>query len=111
MIPQAFRRIGLIVLIAILVWISATSLHPGLYLIGWDNYSSYLTGVPGILRTIFSTWRSYRGIGVPSDSESTDVFRQIFAWGLAPFVDESLLDQFYILACLWMGALGAYAII
>lgn len=79
-------------------------------LIGWDNYSSYLGGADGLFRTIFSAWRAYRGIGVPGDSESTDVVRQAIIFAMSPFVAEPLRDQLYIMGCLWVGVLALYTL-
>ncbi|MBI5613367.1 hypothetical protein HY947_00410 [Candidatus Gottesmanbacteria bacterium] len=104
-------RVGLFVIIVLLLVISIFSLKPGLYLIGWDNYSSYLGGTNSLFRTLFSTWRGYRGIGVPSDSESVDVARQGLLLLISPFVSEGFLDQIYILACLWIGVLAMYGVV
>lgn len=104
-------HIGLLLLIGFLSWITLTTLQPGLFLIGWDNYSSYLGGFDGIFRTLFSTWRSYRGIGVPGDSESTDVFRQVLLLALSPVVPDAMRDQVYIMACLWLGVLAVYVLV
>lgn len=102
------QRPGLAVLLILLAWITVSSLRQGVYLIGWDNYSSYFGGLEGLFRTVFSTWRAYRGIGVPSDSESVDVFRQLALLILSPVIPEPLLDQVYIIGCLWIGALSVY---
>jgi len=104
-------HIGLLLLVGFLSWITLTTLEPGLLLIGWDNYSSYLGGADGLFRTFFSTWRAYRGIGVPGDSESTDVIRQALLLFISPFVPEGMRDQVYIMACLWLGVLAVYALI
>ncbi|MBI5126955.1 hypothetical protein HZA76_00675 [Candidatus Roizmanbacteria bacterium] len=104
------KRPGLAFLIAILTIITAVSLKPGFYLLGWDNYSSYFNLKTNIFRTFFSTWREYRGLGVPSDAEVTDVFRQIFYWITNLFLPEQLLDQVYYLLSLWVGILSAYAV-
>lgn len=106
-----FSRKGLLLIVGVLIWITVTSFHPDQYLIGWDNYSAYLGGMDGLFRTIFSTWRSYRGIGVPSDSESADIFRQLIILVLSPFVAEQLRDQLYVLGCLWVGVLSVYVIV
>jgi len=102
------KRPGLILLIIILIVINFASLKPQFYFLGWDNYSSYFNLKTNILRTLFSTWREYRGLGAPSDSESVDLFRQIFFWIFSFLVKESLLDQIYILFCLDVGTIGMY---
>ncbi len=103
-----FAHRGLVLLTGFLCWITFASLQPDFFLIGWDNYSSYFGGFEGLFRTLFSTWRSYRGIGVPGDSESTDIVRQALLLLLSPFVAEPLRDQFYIMGCLWIGVLAVY---
>lgn len=75
---------------------------------GWDNYSSYFNLKTNIFRTFFATWREYRGLGVPSDSEVTDVFRQIFYFLIHFIIPENLLDQVYYLLSLWLGILSMY---
>lgn len=99
---------GLLILVVLLLWISTSSVYPEFYLIGWDNYSSYLGGGESLWRTLFSTWRAYRGLGVPGDSESVDIVRQVIILGLSPFVPEPLRDQMYIMVCLWIGVVSLY---
>lgn len=95
-------------LVTIILLIVLFNIKPNLYLIGWDNYSSYFNLPINLFRTFFSTWREYRGLGVPSDSESVDIFRQLFYLIISPFVNTSSLDQIYILTCLIVGVLGMY---
>ncbi|MFZ6034654.1 MAG: hypothetical protein ACOYUB_00685 [Patescibacteria group bacterium] len=102
------KRPGLIVILMILVVITAVNIKPDFYLAGWDNYSSYFNLKTNIFRTFFATWREYRGLGVPSDSESTDIFRQIFFLILSPFVKTQLLDQIYAVFALNFGVLLVY---
>jgi hypothetical protein len=103
------RRPGLLILSIILLAITFVNIKPDFYLMGWDNYSSYFNLKNNILRTFFATWREYRGLGVPSDAEATDVFRQFFYW-IAHFIfPEQLLDQVYYMIALWVGVLGMYA--
>lgn len=102
------KRPGLVALSVILLLINLSSLKPQFHFLGWDNYSSYFNLKTNIFRTLFSTWREYRGLGVPSDSEVVDLFRQIFFLILSPLVKQALLDQIYILFCLNLGVLGMY---
>ncbi len=95
-------------LIILLIVITVMSIKPGFYLMGWDNYSSYLNLNQSIFRTLFATWREYRGVGVPSDAEVTDVFRLIFDWIIRWVVPEGWLDQIYYMVALWLGVLGTY---
>ena len=102
------KRPGLVFLLLILSWITFVNIKPDFYLMGWDNYSSYFNLKTNIFRTFFATWREYRGLGVPSDAEVTDVFRQVF-YLIASFIfPENLLEQIYYLFTLWVGVLGFY---
>src|SRR3989344_3597644 len=102
------KRPGLLILSVILLAITVVNIKPDFYLVGWDNYSSYFNLKTNIFRTFFATWREYRGLGVPSDSESTDIFRQLFFLIISPFVKTQLLDQIYILFALSCGVISMY---
>ncbi len=102
------KRPGLLILSIILLAITAVNIKPDFYLMGWDNYSSYFNLKNNIFRTFFATWREYRGLGVPSDSESTDVFRQLFFLILSPFVKQGLLDQIFSLFSFNFGVILIY---
>lgn len=104
------QRPGLFILLLLLSLIWAVSLKPQFYLIGWDNFSSYFNLPTNIFRTFFATWRAYRGLGVASDSESTDLFRQLFYLVLSPVTSESMLDQIYVLTACAVGVLAMYAL-
>lgn len=101
---------GFVVLLGILTVISLQTIKPGFYFIGWDNYSSYFNLPTNIFRTFFATWRDYRGLGVPSDAEVTDIFRQLLFVPLGFFLPQQLLDQAYYLLALWLGVLGMYVL-
>lgn len=102
------QKPGLTLLLVILFIITLSSLKPQFYLLGWDNYSPYFNIPNNIFRTFFATWREYRGLGVPSDSEVTDLFRNLFYLILKPFVPGTLLDQIYILMALNVGIISMY---
>ena len=94
-----------------LVVISVTSLKPDFYLVGWDNYSSYLDTKLNFFRLFFATWRSFRGFGVPSDAEVVDIWRLLFQLALKMlFIPTRLLDQLYYLLALWSGVIGMYCL-
>jgi hypothetical protein len=99
---------GFLILCFLLMGIGITTVKPDLYLMGWDNYSSYFNLPTNIFRTFFAAWRDHRGFGVPSDSEVVDLFRQLFFLLLSPFFRRELWDQFYYLLCLVGGVLGMY---
>lgn len=102
------KRLGLVSLFILLILLNLFSLKPQFYLLGWDNFSSYFNLKTNLFRTFFSSWREYRGLGVPSDSETVDLFRQIFFLFLSPLVKTNLLGQIYVLVCLNIGVLGMY---
>jgi hypothetical protein len=104
------KRFGLLLLILLLLVITAGMIKPGFYFLGWDNFSSYFNPSSNIFNTLFATWREYRGLGVPSDAEVNDIFRQIFCLFGSFFVPQELVDQLYIVFMLWGGVLGMYAL-
>lgn len=104
----ARRNLGGFIIVLLLLFISISALKPSFYLAGWDNYSSYFAPKINIFRTFFSTWREYRGLGVPSDAEATDIFRQIVHLSLRLILREELLDQIYYILSLWIGVTTIY---
>jgi len=103
-------RPGLFVLILILAIISLGTIKPSFYLLGWDNFSSYLSPSNNIFNTLFATWREHRGLGVPSDAESNDIMRQLFSAVLSPLVGLKVIDQLYFVLILWAGTLTMYGL-
>jgi len=68
---------------------------------GWDNFSTNLAPKINFFRT-FSAWREYRGLGTPSDSEMSDIFRQLLSYlfylgGLNKIFDYVWVYTTYIL--------------
>lgn len=102
------KRPGFSALLAILFVVFLGSLQLQHYIVGWDNFSSYFNLPANIFRTFFATWRSYRGLGVPSDSESTDLFRQLFYLVFSLVLPQTMLDQVYILLMLALGVISMY---
>jgi len=100
----------LLLLIFILAAICIVTFKPQFSFLGWDNYSSYFNLKTNIFRTLFATWRGYRGMGVPSDAEVTDLPRQLFFLVLSPFIHENSLDQLYYLFAFCVGILGMYVL-
>jgi hypothetical protein len=105
------RKPGLMILIALLAVISFRTIKPGFYLIGWDNFSSYFNQPHNLIRTLFATWREYRGLGVPSDSEVVDIFRQLFFVVGKSILPLDILDQLYYVICFVTGVFAAYSFI
>ena len=97
------------ILLGLVFIIFFTSLKPGYALLGWDNYSSFLNPSINIVRMFLDPWREFRGLGVPSDSESTDIFRQFWFFIFSPFVSKNLLEQLYFLCAMAVGVLATYS--
>lgn len=85
-------------------------IKPDFYLIGWDNFSSYLNPSNNLFNTLFATWREHRGLGVPSDAEVTDIFRQLFNIIVSSVFGTKLTDQIYLATMLWGGVMSMYAL-
>jgi len=105
-----FSHPGLAILVVILTVMTVGMIKPDFYLMGWDNFSSYLNPKTNLFNTLFATWREHRGLGVPSDSEIMDLPRQIFNLILIPIVGMKMSDQIYFASTLWGGVLGMYVL-
>lgn len=92
-------------LLAIIVLvIGIINFVPGKYLISNDNYSPELNPSLTIERSLLSpAWRSYRGLGVPSDSEQADIIRSFLYEISSYLVGDSHSSQIYIFVCMLVG--------
>lgn len=104
---SVIRKPGFCVILLVTLIIGLSNIKPGYDFIGWDNYSSYLDPVTNISRTL-SSWREYRGLGSLSDSEITDVPRQLFFLAFSIILPNQLLDQVYYFICLLAGVICMY---
>ncbi len=102
---------GLITLLFLLSVISIISLKIDTAILGWDNFSVSLSLKDNFFRTLFATWRDYRGFGVPSDSEVVDIFRQIILLPLDLLLPIRLVDQVYYLALYVTGGAAAFLLV
>lgn len=93
------------VVLALIWWASLDWSHG---LAGWDNFSVSLNIPVNAFRTLFSSWRAYRGLGVPSDSEGVDIFRIVVQAVLSWVVPNQLIDQVYYLSLYTVGVVGSY---
>lgn len=87
---------------------SVLALKPDQTLLGWDNYSSYFRPDINIFRLFFATWREFRGLGVPSDAEVTEIGRLLFYGVSRIFFNENLLDQLHHVFALVVGGVMMY---
>ena len=101
---------GFFALSATIIFIFIANVKPNSYLAGWDNFSASLNTELNLSRTVFSTWREYRGMGVPSDSEVTDAFRQLIFLVLSIFFKTTLIEQLYTYICLFIGTIAVYGL-
>ena len=96
------------ILIGVLAIISCVNIKFGYSILGIDNYSAFLNVNHNTLRSLLTTWRDYRGLGVVSDSEVTDIWRNLYYF-LGQFViPNNLLEQLYYLFTLNLGVLATY---
>lgn len=102
------RQPFLSALLLILAAIAVVSIKPGFYLMGWDNYSTYFNLKTTLWKTLFHSWREFRGLGVPSDSEIADLPRQLFFLVFSLILPETMLDQLYWIVALFIGVLAIY---
>lgn len=103
-----YNNKGLVLLFLIVTVIAVLNLKPNLNLAGWDNFSVSLDLWINFKRTLFSTWREYRGMGVPSDSEVADITRIIILLFLDLFFKNSVIDQILLYFLLLVGTFATY---
>ncbi|NTU73629.1 hypothetical protein HGB07_05705 [Candidatus Roizmanbacteria bacterium] len=95
-----FIKYGHFIFLAIFLGVIASAnFHPGYMALGNDNFSPELDPALTIQRSLVSpAWRAYRALGVPSDSEQSDVFRASIFWVLEKaFVPSWFISQAYLL--------------
>ncbi len=96
------------ILLGIILFVAFVSIKPGFAFLGWDNYSSYFNIKNNLVKNFFDSWREFRGLGVPSDSESTDVPRQVFFFISSFIIPENILDQLYFVLSMAAGVITTY---
>lgn len=105
------KHFGLLVLVIyLLVTVISNWPAPNHWLMGWDNFSVSTDLGLNIKRTLFATWREYRGFGVASDSEVVDLFRQLPLLAIGTFVPSYLLEWLYYFSMYVLGTIGAYTL-
>lgn len=98
---------GEILLGVIVLTIITLNFRSGFSILTNDNYSPELNPDLTISRIIKSpAWRSYRSLGVASDSESADLFRAILFKVFEPIASSETLSQGYLLLCFGVGVLS-----
>src|SRR5690606_23301321 len=82
-----------------------------MWLLGWDNFSVNVDLPVNLGRTFWATWRDSRGLGVPSDSEVVDIFRQLLFVAFDVLLPKNNLITFYYLILYVTGILSTYWLI
>ncbi len=98
----------IIYLILILAFIIIVNFKPNAFILGNDNYSPELNPLLTVERSFSSpAWRSYRGLGVPSDSEQADVFRAIGMYFAQFILPRWLVSQLFIFIAFLVAGIGS----
>lgn len=99
----------LLILVLILLLIFVINFRSDSYLMTNDNYSPEINPSLSLNRSIFSpSWRDYRGLGILSDSEQSDVFRSLTFVLIDFLLPSKQLSQVYVFSALLFGVLGMY---
>jgi hypothetical protein len=98
---------GDLLLIFLLLVVIAINVKPGYFILGNDTYAPELN--PSISLERYSqnpAWRSYRALGVPSDSEQADIVR-VFTYRLLEFVLPNwAISQIYVFGAFFLAGWG-----
>lgn len=98
-------RWGQIVLGIILLTIIALNFKPGYLILGNDNFTPEVNPKIILKRSFFSpAWRSYRVLGIPSDSEEADIFRTLIFWVLTNILPSWVVSQGYLFLAFFTGS-------
>jgi len=98
---------GKITLTILLFVIVGLAIRPGKFILGNDNYSPELNPTLTLERSLQNpAWRSYRILGVPSDSEQADITRSFLFSSLEPVVPLWALSQGYVFIAFILGCLS-----
>lgn len=99
---------GLTFLLLYLGVILLRNLNASYFVVGWDNFSTSLDILLNLPRTLFASWREYRGFGGTSDSEVVDVFRQLVQLGFLVFLPQQFAEQVLYVFLFVLGAVGMF---
>ncbi len=92
----------------VLLLIIAFNFQPNRYILGNDNYSPELNPGLTLERSIVTpAWRSYRALGIASDSEQADVFRALIETAIAWLLPNWLISQLLVFALFFIASYGA----
>ena len=96
---------GELLLAGILLLLIFLNIRPGFLILGNDNFSPELNPALTLERSLFSpAWRTYRVLGLPSDSEQADLFRTSIFYVLERVVPMWVVSQGYVLFTLFLAS-------
>ena len=105
-ISQLLYPLLLTLIIAIVCVLNYT---PGTWLTGWDNLHPEFDFKMNVMRSIFSVWQEYQGLGLLAGmAHASDLPRQLFLWGISFIIPDSLLRYFFQFLMLYVGTIGSY---
>jgi len=86
-----------LLLIAVELVLFAANYKPGTYLIGWDNIMPEFNLKLNFIRSVFSIWQEYRGLGLLDGlAHSANFFHTIYIFILSLFLPDSALRYIFI---------------
>lgn len=98
---------GKTILFIILLVIIIINFKSGYFILGNDNYTPELNPQLTFNRSIQDpAWRSYRVLGIPSDSEQADIFRSGLFTALSTFLPRWFISQVYVFFAFFMGSVS-----
>lgn len=97
------------ILLLIIFIVILLNIRPGFVLLGNDNFSPEVNPQLTVARSILSpAWRTYRALGVASDSEQSDIFRStVFLFFEKIHVPTWIISQGYLFFCFGMALFSA----
>ncbi len=105
---------GVFSLFILLMVIVFLNVKPGYFVMGNDNFSPEIRPDVTLERSLFSpAWRAYRVLGIPSDSEQSDIFRtavfSVFSFAFPGWLlSQGYLFFTFIIASISMGLLTGW---
>ncbi|NMC36625.1 hypothetical protein GYA49_06320 [Candidatus Beckwithbacteria bacterium] len=91
------NNLGIVMLLIISLLVFLTNFKLNYFIIGNDNFSPELNPGLTLKRSLLNpAWRSYRVLGIPSDSEQGDIFRTTLFYLLQTVLPSWLISQLYI---------------
>ncbi len=104
---QIHSHFGDIFLFIFITFVVVLNWKSGYFILGNDTYAPEVNPQVSLSRYAQNpAWRSYRGLGVPSDSEQADIVRVSIFAALGTLIPNWALSQLYIFFSFFMAAVG-----